>query len=501
MKKSVIVKYFILALIGCCSIFFLRKNILSKVNVIFKPRIYNIQELSILEKIEDFNKIYDTITLENPSIKGYKTLYGDSLLQNKKHYIDIVKRTKNNYEFYAFVDSFLQQIPSFHTELVSPNIDSYNELSSFGSLDIMSNRSILGASKYWEKTKNEESKKYLDSYFYPFDYYNGKYIFKCELDEANIKPNSQLLLIDDVDISNFVIENLMIYNLYYDHINKKPCRTKIVFNSKYGKPVTLTLSDDKHNTYQIKLRYDIYEEESYFLNIEKDYKSTDFKQKSFKDIQYIRFDYFDEESGIKFKKLVKNNKCKNIVIDLRENSGGFPSTINDYFYSSLSTNDYTLKTEWCMPLTANNKKAYDEIINKIIYKFYKKETKNKFVFSKEKKTYNGLRKQSLKNCIILTSHSTGSSADLFVNIMKNSENNVTVVGENSAGEGMMGTFMTSHCKNSKLVYIYMPSKNTGFINNSVYGTSPDIYCDFSSFEPEKILSNEEILRIYKMVNK
>ena len=72
----------------------------------------------------------------------------------------------------------------------------------------------------------------------------------------------------------------------------------------------------------------------------------------------------------------------------------------------------------------------------------------------------------------------------------------TIIGTNTYGEGLADSFKCSSLKNSGLVYIYFPSLsyNEDGTNNSLYGTSPDVYIEQSkdSFYSQRALQANQV---------
>ena len=98
------------------------------------------------------------------------------------------------------------------------------------------------------------------------------------------------------------------------------------------------------------------------------------------------------------------------------------------------------------------------------------------IMSRDRKVYKGKQVNEAKKIVILISRKTGSAADEFVHITKGQKNAV-IIGNNTGGEGLMGTFAADVCPNSRLVFVYMPSKVLDDKENdySTKGTAPDIY--------------------------
>ena len=133
MKKKVISLIGILWACLCVVfvIIILKYNVKGIINSVFPPE--EIQELNLTEeeKLEDFNFFFNTVTSSMPMINEYDSVYGFNITERKDYYQEMVKSTKNDYEFYCVMVALTQEIPSFHTDLVYP--DSINTLHCYNS--------------------------------------------------------------------------------------------------------------------------------------------------------------------------------------------------------------------------------------------------------------------------------------------------------------------------------------------------------------------------------
>ena len=440
-------------------------------NKIVKPDERTVPELTIEEKVTDLQYWYDTMIKGNPNILLYKKLYGFSIADKRDDYFALAESTQNNFEFFCVMDAISQEIPSYHTDLVYPNLSEYNSLQCFGANIIRSNREIIGSAAYWENLLQKESNSYETENFVAFDYVDGNYVY---VDKGKVY---KIQKIDGVDVDDFIIKNPMIYNLYYDHEHKKPCRTKIVFHKEKGKKREVAIMDDANNESKRFLRWDVYEEEAYRIkNDAFDVGEKEYESSEIKDIKYIKINTINSETGAMLKKDFEEDSFDKCIIDLRDNWGGNPEAFCNYIYTSVGVERIEKEKVWYMPLYRNTKKEYSNIFNKVVYKLSYADKEKKVAVSRTKQIFNGDEKNRQYKIIILTSHNTGSAADEMVNILKHSSN-VTVVGENTGGEGLMGTFASDYLNNSRLVFVYMPSKEkkAEVTMNSVYGTAPDIY--------------------------
>ena len=103
MKKKVISLIGILWACLCVVfvIIILKYNVKGIINSVFPPE--EIQELNLTEeeKLEDFNFFFNTVTSGMPMINEYDSVYGFNITERKDYYQEMVKSTKNDYEFYC----------------------------------------------------------------------------------------------------------------------------------------------------------------------------------------------------------------------------------------------------------------------------------------------------------------------------------------------------------------------------------------------------------------
>jgi C-terminal processing protease CtpA/Prc len=212
-----------------------------------------------------------------------------------------------------------------------------------------------------------------------------------------------------------------------------------------------------------------------------------------------------DTNGAKVKKAIKNAKYDNVILDLRENSGGNIEYASDYIYPYLYADDVSEQNYWYMPSTDENNSVLKNIFNRLILKpkkaddspFESDVAMKKFL---AKYDYSGKADKD-KSVIILSGTDSGSACDRFISDMKNS-GKATVIGNNTGGEGLMYSYNCISLPNSKLMCIYMlgGAKNPDGTDNSVYGTSPDIYVSQtvdSFYAEEKSDSWDYEYKLYK----
>lgn len=168
------------------------------------------------------------------------------------------------------------------------------------------------------------------------------------------------------------------------------------------------------------------------------------------DTVIIRLPSFVSENITDFKEKMKNVKCRNLVIDLTNNPGGYVDgavTIADLFLDRGMT-------------------VYSERSRNIFY--------NRTFYSENKKQY------FFDNIYILQNKYTASAAEILINALKDNLDNVTLIGSVTYGKGI-GQFeyrlKYGYTVKATAVQFYSPKGRC--INGE--GIMPDIVCTDEEF--------------------
>lgn len=484
-KKKILLFFYVVILVIFLT-YSLRYKIKSIFNNIFPPSTITDINMTAKEKSEDFNQLYDTLIESVPMIDEYQNLYGVDFRSRKKFYEEQIENTHDDFEFYCTMKAIIKDIPSFHTDLLFPmdyNINCYNSKS------ISTDRSVISYGKYFEKQIEKNKNDNRDMNFSCFSYVDGKYLFdKCgsygnfnsELKQSDFW---ELYEINDMSADEFIKNNLSVFKFHYDFGYNKVFKYKIIFNDKDGIPVKITVKGEKKDI-EMDLYYSVSSQIIYselkYENEDTDTSETIYENNVF---SYIRIDSM--HGGTEIEKQLSNLKNNNIILDLRNNYGGNPQFAAEYIYPVLYSSSFTENNYWYMPVSKSNKLITSDLYNKLVLKL--KETtlspfsaQESYLKGVRKTEYTGKSRQT-KNVYILVSDATGSAADRFVSDLK-SNNLATVIGTNTGGEGLMQSYCCTKLDNSKLAFIYMPggAKNPDGTDNSVCGTSPDIYKELST---------------------
>lgn len=449
-------------------------------------------DMSEEERLKDFEKTYEYAVLSNPNSPEFENLYGFKFDKLYETYRDAVSDCEDEFDYYFYVNSFFRSVPSGHTVLplqtpakarsigfeligecgLSKDEDDY--------LNAWQNCLMEGCLKYdFENTK-----------FDTFLYLDGEYIHEVT-DDSNINW-TKLLEINGLTPSELVLEPFQYYMIDYDYMNNVAYRQAFTINDTYGTPVTVKLQlndgtiitkesyiDDKYN-FAYDVFTDFYPEEIEEAenddsnNTIKEYKPYSIAVDEEYDLVYVNtttctsvgMDTFNEE----FKAALEGHD--NVILDIRDNTGGDADFCSEYLYPNLFSKDFIVDDKITMTkndmtqIWAKNpdNKSYFQIVdnNNGTYSY---------VTSRE---YNGLSDKDY-NIYVLTSNKTFSSGDLIASTL-GSFDNVTLIGNNTGGEGREGYIFMSLLPYSHMIVAYTPGKNYNISPaDGVYGTLPDIY--------------------------
>ena len=447
--------------------------------------------MTVKQRKDDFKDICRFIEKNIPFIDEYEELYGISFKDIKKYYSEVVENTSSDFEYYAAVDSFLNNIPSGHMGIGFPKADDVPLLYTFRTNDYPD---FGNACLYWEEQIRKENQKYYDVNveYCMFTYVDGEYLSdKGDTIVNDVDYSSaKLLSVDDVPVDEFIKLCPLKYKLRYDHINDKPCRDYVILNDTCGIECTaeIQLADGtivNENLYYGTKGVLAFEYKSYYKNensetdVQKEKKCEQAIDYTAKEIQnsdiyayncseknfiYIMFNDFGSGGQACIDLLKAAEIPDNIIVDLRYNTGGYDSVSDSILEQML---DMTIKNEekiYCAQYSSKGKLKY--ISNKFLYE----ENINKEVTGKSNKKH---------NIYVLVSGTTLSAADNFTAFIKNNSLG-TVIGENNTGGEAHGSPDLKLMEQSGLYFYYTDIKwnNHNGTDNSVYGTAPDIYIPY-----------------------
>lgn len=367
-----------------------------------------IDNISSESKILGLSKIWKEVEYNYPYLRDSE-LNWDSLYLE---YIPIVMNSKNNYDYYNKLNEFICNLKEGHTFVISPyknpkiglitialtyiNIDSSFYVIGYGSE--FKDKITLGSKLI--SINGISTRNYADSIFYKSTNFKKRIFYNYiapKLLSGNVGDSLQLI---------------------FKKSNGKLYKISVIRNKKFGKWLTYK------SLYKRKLfEYKTYNKTAYI------------KIGSFKSFKVIKkfYEYADSIS-----------LCKNVIIDLRGNTGG---TSYGNYIANFFTNDTTL---YSYRKTRNNVAYYralgqynDSIVKEIIgssrnldsYKKYQNYFhNNSFIIDTipQKNTGNSRGIFKNKKLVVLVDRFTISAAETFIITLKNNCN-VVIIGQPSYG--------------------------------------------------------------------
>ena len=457
------------------------------------------------QRLKDFKDMTKFIEKNISFIYDYEELYGISFEDMKKYYADLIKNAESDYKYYCLIQGFINNIPSGHMTMGYPNQDNIPALYQYRTNDYPR---FGQACAYWENVLHDECSKYYDKdyslhYFY---YLNGRYV---ESEYSNTLYNipydeARLLSVNGIPVDEFVKLSPLTCKLNYDFQNSKPFRGLLIFNNISGEKCTIEYETEAGEIINESAYYGITSVVSnyieYFRSVDDPsaYNENDHKIEE-TDVSNI-YTFFDDANNVTYIKfndflfggsealqfIRKNDLHENIIIDLRDNTGGIKD-ICDELIGALSETDIefnaniytTRKFDGC------NVESASELPFKSRFKRLYRLTEENLIHGESKKKY---------NIYVLVSPVSLSAADRFAAIVKDSSLG-TVIGVFNTGGEAFGSPDLAVLEKSGLYFYYTDYKyiNPDGTDNSVYGTTPDIYIklndDLIKRRDEMILQN------------
>ena len=461
--------------------------------------------MSSKQRISDFKDMTEFIEKRVPFIYDYEELYGISFDDMKNYYGGLVENAESDYEYYCIVQGFINNIPSGHMSMGYPNVDYIPMLYQHRTGDYSQFGQACG---YWESTLQNECRKYYDKDYslHAFYYLDGEYVESEYTNSENNIPYSgaRLLSVNGVPADEFVKLCPLSGKLHYDFQNGKPFRESIIFNDMNGKECTVEYETESGEIISENAYYGtssvVFNYIEYFRSIDNpsenaeensDIEETDIPNiYSFFDEDrnavYIKFNDFSLGGSEALNFIRENDMPDNIIIDLRENGGGM-SAVCHAFIEELTARNFEYNTPiYVTPAESE----YGE--------YTAKKAKELPFETKFKKLFKYIRTERFEgkseieyNIYVLVSHFSVSAADKFASIIK-AHGLGTVIGAFNTGGEAYGSPDVKVLTESGLYFYYTPFKalNRDGTDNSVYGTSPDIYVTLNN---EFFIKRDELI--------
>lgn len=452
------------------------------------------------QRTADFNDMTKFIKKNVSFIYDYEELYGISFEDTEKYYAELVKNAESDYEYYCLVQGFINNIPSGHMAIGYPNKAYVPMLYQYRTDDYPQ---FDKACEYWENTLHNECRKYYDNDYslHTFYYLNGEYVESEYSNSVNNIPycGARLLSVNGIPADEFVKLCPLTHKLNYDFQKSKPFRELLIFNNISGEECTVEYETEAGEIISERAYYGtsavVTNYIEYFRSIDRPPANTANDSETdetdiiytFLDetnnVAYIKFNDFSLSGSTALKFIRETELPDNIIIDLRENTGGVKQ-VCDALISALSEKDIEFNAK------IYTARKYDDFRSERTSALPFKSNFKKLYSSTEE---NLIRGEGLKkyNIYVLVSHISVSAADRFAAIVKSSGLG-TVVGVFNTGGEAFGSPDVAVLEKSGIYFSFTDYKymNPDGTDNSVYGTAPDIYV---TLKDDQIKKRDELI--------
>lgn len=493
------------------------------------PKVSEIN-LTAEEKLEEFEFIYETLTENMPSITLFKERYGIDFKENYEKYCGYIQNTKDDFDYYCTLAGIFSDIPSAHTDMLYPDYEAYKNNYGYNYDKFLATWNLRNHTDYWYELIEEKCRECYYEDYYIFNYYNGdgKYFFNPDMGialETDEYVNAYLTAIDGIPVDEYIKDNIMHAEIGYDNFCGKEFRSEIMFNSNsdYGRKVIASICLADESNVEKELYMSCADDIIIYFGCMFDERYTDdtseqteagedgvpyyFYEDTENNLTYAWVSSVGYGFGETIKKSLSEIKTDNIILDLRDNGGGAAYQFYEYLYTPLFNNNYEYTNKFFISETPFNKNSIYKI--NLIYDVYRSienpvtycdETvsdvfDSKYKIVEESNHFNCIGGEGDANVYVLVGRNTASAADGFSAVIKQGTNAV-LVGENTAGEGMGGSYVSVALPESKLAFTYYPalSFNEDGTNNSVYGTTPHYYAP--QFSLENFITRNDMINEY-----
>lgn len=466
------------------------------------------------ERLEDLEYLYEIAVLGNSNKEEFEKLYGIDFEEVYAKYQDYVKSCQSDYEFFCICFSFLSDMPSGHTKMGLPV---YGVLTSSGFEQDLKYSLKKDESKYlysWGRVLEEGIAEYdLDNVrTIAFQYVDGSYLASHLCDEE--VQGAEIKTINGMNPDEYILEGMYYSGMEYDDHLEKIYRECLYFNDTYGEPTTIVCENAAGEEVIVETYADFMTEMSVLMDHNMMRLDPTYKKSSKSDAEPAENTTSEETSEKEDPNVHKGNgysivedaehgviywyieecaissdmdkmkeemldcitRYDKVILDIRGNKGGSIAFYHRYVYPVLFKESSQIdKNEIQMPLNQETGSWADFYWNKL-FTHAKKDKAAGIVTCLEGDDLE-LEGNGIKDCdvYLLVDRKTFSSADVITHHLSLCDN-VTVIGENTGGEGMEGSIFVGLLPNSRMTFNFTPGTNVKEeISNGVYGTVPDIH--------------------------
>lgn len=494
-KKKIIIAILILIVAILCVEMRLELSYMFQKTFVKSPKEIMLSEQ---EKIEDVRYFMDTILEYVPCMDYYTENNGFDLKSNYDYYIECVKKTSSNEDFFAVIEMISEDIPSCHTSVVSHGYDSLFSSGHYNAKKICGSKDAYAVSLYWDSVCNNIDIGTDESVF---RYIDGSYLAYNPAIFGGKGGLIELVEIDNTAVDEYIKQASVTGEYCYDKCNDKLYRFSLRLNNSAGTLVTVKFrkSDGEIFTVDTYIRKkdsianrNVYLKDNLNLLNYEEQAAVEISFDGIKElyngeagyvcedkdnsVSYIRVTDFSNSDGKALRDGIVGLDPNNpIILDLRMNSGGRTEYLSEYVLSVLMSNDNRVTMDFRSFPSIRNLlrnglwKEKSDFENTII-----KET-NEYLYGRRYFDVNG-RSKTTRKIYTITDSTVCSAADTAVYAIQKYGNGI-LIGSETGGEGVCDAAYTFQMPNSGIIFEVNGSQSLYSEGNC---TVPDIYINQSA---------------------
>ena len=455
---------------------------------------YEYQDVTLSKEqmLEDFDYLFDVAVTnclnKEYAEKYYKVDYDEIYETFKKR----IENCQDEYEFVATMIAFDAKLPGSHSYVRPPMNENFFEINSLLSKNLDKEAVAVNYSLCYKlKDRMEEyNQKAINA-----SYYDGDYVFKNMDNEyfENIDglENGKLVSLNGKPVKDVVkdIDTLLHwkYDYYYDSVFAE----RIIFNDGIGEKYEAeiefedgtVIKKDLYVSAEYNLAY-IYRRnlfpsntteetvsgnvgnvaKSYFIDSDPDRKLVYFRST-------VCADNETNEVKTELANALESVDAEYVILDFRNNVGGNFDYVTSGVFPAVLDHDAGLYNYTLHP----DKEFAKDYYHNTYFRFSRRMRKqDNYIRTRENFTVKGEAKKDYK-IYALIDHATFSSGDIFAYIAK--QDGITLIGQNTGGEGVSGQILQNYLPNSKLLFAFVDGVNEVYPEDNYVGTTPDYYVE------------------------
>jgi hypothetical protein len=274
-------------------------------------------ELTLEQKAADFQYMVEFLNENYPLEHIDEEIYKINIESKNKEYLQKVKNSRSDFEFFLILRQYFSSVKSAHTYLMIPDLNTYENICVNNMTNLLENKKNIDLIKYWEDYLSKKAKNYSLENIVTYNNIDGKYY-------NNDNYKSYITHINNDTIQKFVDRYDSILTKKYIHGNQALYYDKLIFNSAQGEQVLIRLNNGNEIPLYISSEYEfayVYNKHNNIREHEIFYIIDEEKRLCYYRIESFQIKYLNDIIKLTTEITEKKEAFDYIVFDIRNNSG------------------------------------------------------------------------------------------------------------------------------------------------------------------------------------